>query len=57
MAPLDEVLLPKCIIRKLKFDSLQMANRFMKSLIFLLKILKDNKDFFHECKYDEHHEI
>jgi hypothetical protein len=30
----------------------------MKCLIFLFKIPKDNKDFFHKCRHDyEHHEI
>jgi hypothetical protein len=29
----------------------------MKCLIFTFKIFKDNKDFFHECKHDEHCEI
>jgi hypothetical protein len=36
---------------------LQMNHKFMKCLIFLFNIFKDNKDFFHKCKHDyEHHE-
>ncbi len=35
--------------------SLQMNHKFTKCLIFLFKILKDNKDFFHRCKHDYEH--
>ncbi len=29
-----------------------MNNKFMKCLIFMFKIIKDNKNFFHGCKHD-----
>ncbi len=32
--------------------SLQVSNRFTNYLIFLFKIPKDNKDFFHWCRHD-----
>ncbi len=37
---------------------LQMINKFMKCLIFMFKIPKDSKDFFHGCRHDlEYYEI
>jgi len=40
------------------FIGLQMNNKFTKCLIFMFKIFKDSKDFFHKCRHDyEHCEI
>jgi hypothetical protein len=57
MAPLVGLMFLKCIPKRSKLDWF-VNNRFTKCLIFLFKIPKDDKDFFHGCRHDyERHEI
>ncbi len=56
VTPLVTVVLLKCIQRRSKLDWFANEQQFTKCVIFMFKILKDNKDFFHGCGH-EHHEI
>ncbi len=58
MAPLVGLCSRNASQRSQSLIGLQMSHRFTKCFIFLFKIPKDNKDFFHGCRHDyEHHEI
>jgi hypothetical protein len=58
MAPLVGVVFSKHIPKSRSLIGLKMNNKSTKCLIFLFKIPKDSKDFFHKCRHDhEHREI